>query len=65
MPLTPEEKARINIDKLLADCGWAVQDRTAANIKAGRGVAIRGFSALTDLDLMPGELAVFGFRLML
>jgi type I restriction enzyme R subunit len=43
MPLTPEEQARINIDKLLADGGWVVQDRHAANITAGRGVAIREF----------------------
>jgi len=43
MPLTPEEQARINIDKLLADCGWIVQDRAAANITADRSVAIREF----------------------
>jgi type I restriction enzyme R subunit len=43
MPLSPEEQARINIDNLLADGGWVVQDRHATNITAGRGVAIREF----------------------
>ncbi len=38
---TPEELARINIDKQLTACGWMVQSRNAMNLYAGRGVAVR------------------------
>lgn len=38
-----EQEARKSIDRLLADAGWGVQDLKAANIRAGRGVAIREF----------------------
>jgi type I restriction enzyme R subunit len=40
---TPEELARLNIDTQLNACGWAVQDRAAINLFAGRGVAVREF----------------------
>jgi hypothetical protein len=40
---SPEAKARENIDKQLAACGWIVQSRDQANIMAGRGVAITYF----------------------
>ena len=40
-PGSPEAKARKNIDKQLAACGWIVQSRDEANVLAGRGVAIR------------------------
>jgi type I restriction enzyme R subunit len=40
--LTPEAKARETIDCLLTAAGWIVQDRTEANIDAGRGVAVPG-----------------------
>src|SRR5664279_2458069 len=43
MPITPEDLARENIDLLLCAAGWIIQDRDAANITAGRGVAIREF----------------------
>jgi type I restriction enzyme R subunit len=43
MPFTPEDQARINIDRLLTDSGWIVQDRKAINLYAGRGVAVREF----------------------
>jgi type I restriction enzyme R subunit len=43
MAETPEEKARRNIDRLLAGAGWIVQSRDEANVAAGRGVAIREF----------------------
>lgn len=43
MPITAEDRARQNIDRLLADSGWIVQDRKAANPSAGRGVAVREF----------------------
>ena len=35
---TPEELARINIDKQLEACGWIVQDRAGMNLYAARGV---------------------------
>src|SRR5437016_2774918 len=43
MPITPEDRARQNIDKLLADAGWIVQDKRQTNLSAGRGVAVREF----------------------
>lgn len=44
---TPEELARINIDKQLAACGWIVQSRAEMNLYAGRGVAVREFPLST------------------
>ena len=41
--MTPEEKARIEIDKMLEQAGWIVQDRSELNIRASMGVAIREF----------------------
>jgi type I restriction enzyme R subunit len=41
--LTPEAKARIEIDRMLADAGWAVQDARAVNLSAAQGVAVREF----------------------
>ncbi len=38
---SPEELARENIDKLLTQCGWTVQDRNTINLSAARGIAIR------------------------
>ena len=42
-PVSPEAKARENIDEQLTACGWTVQSRDEANVLAGRGVAIREF----------------------
>jgi type I restriction enzyme R subunit len=39
----PEAVARLQIDSLLIAVGWLVQDVKAANIHAGRGVALREF----------------------
>ena len=41
---SPEQVARIEIDRLLTAAGWAVQDVRAANIHAARGVALREFA---------------------
>ncbi len=41
--LTAEQLARANIDKRLTAAGWALQDVSAANIHASRGVAISEF----------------------
>ncbi len=42
--LTLEEQARESIDAMFAAAGWLIQNRTDANIDAGRGVAIGEFS---------------------
>ncbi len=39
----PEARAREQIDRQLTDAGWIVQDRAAANLSAGPGVAVREF----------------------
>lgn len=41
--MTPEEKARQEIDKLLVEAGWIIQDRVEFNRFAGVGVAVREF----------------------
>ncbi|MEY2490450.1 MAG: type restriction enzyme subunit [Verrucomicrobiota bacterium] len=38
---TPEEIARQNIDALLQQCGWLIQDYKKLDLSAGRGIAIR------------------------
>ena len=40
---TPEELARINIDKQLTACGWTIQDMSGLNRYASLGVAVREF----------------------
>ncbi len=45
---TPEQRARLRIDELLAAAGWSVQDLKQADLHAARGVAIREF------ELNPG-----------
>ncbi|MBN8597727.1 MAG: DEAD/DEAH box helicase family protein [Planctomycetes bacterium] len=44
---TPEQLARQQIDRVLAECGWIVQDYTEMNIAAARGVAVREFPLKT------------------
>lgn len=41
--LTPEARARVQIDEMLESAGWVVQDRDEINLDAGRGVAVREF----------------------
>jgi type I restriction enzyme R subunit len=41
--MTPEQKARIEIDRMLGEAGWLIHDLKDANIHACRGVAIREF----------------------
>ena len=43
MNAKPESQAREKIDRQLTDAGWIVQDRAAANLSAGPGVAVREF----------------------
>ena len=39
----PEQQARANIDRLLEQAGWVVQDESVLNLYADRGVAVREF----------------------
>jgi hypothetical protein len=41
---TSESIARQQIDQLLAESGWTIQDRTEMNLYASRGVHIREFT---------------------
>src|SRR6266498_4895413 len=41
--LSAEDKARVEIDKMLEAAGWAVQDAREVNLAAERGVAVREF----------------------
>jgi type I restriction enzyme R subunit len=41
--LTAEARARVEIDRQLAECGWAVQDRSKMNLYATQGVAVREY----------------------
>src|SRR5919202_6514566 len=58
---TPEAAARQSIDAALEEAGWIVQDARAANLQAGRGVAIRedpllgGHGRLPALRGWPGR----------
>ena len=60
MPL-PEQLARQQIDARLVACGWIVQDRSALNLYAGRGVAVREFpleTGFADYLLFADRMAV-------
>ncbi|MBM3288937.1 MAG: DEAD/DEAH box helicase [Candidatus Hydrogenedentes bacterium] len=46
--MTPEEKSRKKIDEMLVLSGWAVQDRSAINLSASPGVAVREVSMQRD-----------------
>ncbi len=41
--LTPEAKARLDIDTMLEAAGWVVQDADSVSLSAGQGVAVREF----------------------
>jgi len=44
MSLTPEQKARVAIDRALTGAGWVIQSRDSVNLSAATGVAIREFT---------------------
>lgn len=46
--LTPEAKARINIDRQLTATGWVVQNYRSMNLHAAPGVAVREFPMAKD-----------------
>ena len=41
--MTPEEQARVVIDRKLEQSGWAIQDMRQLNLTAALGVAVREF----------------------
>ena len=43
-PVEPERQARGNIDQMLKQAGWEVQDHDEINLGASKGVAVREFS---------------------
>ena len=45
--MTPEQEARVNIDRLLEQAGWSVQNADSINLYASSGVAVREFSLKT------------------
>lgn len=53
--MTPEQKARISIDKKLEESGWTVQDVKKLNPTASLGVAVREFPT----DTGPVDYALF------
>ena len=45
--MTPEQQARVEIDRLLQAAGWHVCSVSNVNLQAARGVAVREFSLNT------------------
>ena len=41
--MTPEQKARLNIDELLISAGWSIHDMKEINLGASLGVAVREY----------------------
>jgi type I restriction enzyme, R subunit len=56
--LTPEQKARVDIDRKLEAAGWVVQDFREMDLSAGRGVAVREFPTATG----PADYLLYGDR---
>ena len=52
---TPEQAARKNIDSLLTQAGWAVQDKESIDFSAGLGVAIHEYQT----DTGPADYVLF------
>lgn len=52
---TPEQSARSSIDRQLLACGWTLQDKTALNLAAAIGVAVREY--ITDIG--PADYVLF------
>lgn len=52
---TLEQAARENIDHLLTQAGWAVQDKKGIDFKASLGVAVREYQT----DVGPADYVLF------
>jgi type I restriction enzyme R subunit len=53
--MTPEQKAREEIDRKLVDTGWVIQDMKQLNLGAGLGVAVREYPT----DTGPADYVLF------
>jgi type I restriction enzyme, R subunit len=51
----PEQIARDQIDKRLAEAGWIVQDKRAIDFSAGLGIAVREYQT----DIGPADYVLF------
>jgi type I restriction enzyme R subunit len=58
MNQNPEQKARDHIDRMLQDCGWLVQSKSAINLGAGQGVAVREYQT----DSGPVDYLLFVYK---
>ncbi len=54
--LTPEQRARVEIDRKLEAAGWVVQDHNDMDLSAGRGIAVREFPTATG----PADYLFYG-----
>ncbi len=52
---TPEQKARDEIDRMLAAAGWVVQSKNKVNLAAGKGVAVQEYQT----DAGPADYVLF------
>ncbi len=52
---TPEQKAREQIDAMLLQCGWVIQDKDEINFSAGLGIAVREYQT----DSGPADYILF------
>jgi hypothetical protein len=60
MPITPEDRALENIDKLLVDGGRIVQNKRSTNLSVGRGLAARASAESPSTGALSGSLAPAG-----
>lgn len=60
--MTPEQKARVEIDAMLEAAGWIVQDFAEMDRTAGRGIAVREFPLATGFAdyLLYGDKKALG-----
>ncbi len=52
---SPEQKARDNIDQMLAKAGWLVQNKKSINLNLGLGIAVREYQT----DVGPADYVLF------
>ena len=52
---TPEQKARDNIDTMLIEAGWHVQNKDQIDFNAGLGIAVREYQT----DVGPADYVLF------
>ena len=55
MNQTPEQKARSQIDKMLNQAGWVIQDKNKVNLSLSFGIAIREYQT----DAGPADYVLF------